>query len=95
METPRSASNDGASHCFSYPLVNSVESGNEVTLDAIDKNNEKQDSDGSKKRRFRHMVTNEADAQSHTVGAIGEASVPPASLPLVMGSEYVMPEQLM
>jgi hypothetical protein len=36
-----------------------------------------------------------ADAQSHTVGAIGEASVPPTSLPLVMGPKYVMPEQLM
>jgi hypothetical protein len=36
-----------------------------------------------------------ADAQSHTVGAIGEASVPPALLPLVMGPEYVMHEQLM
>jgi hypothetical protein len=35
------------------------------------------------------------DAQSHTVRAIGEASVPPASLPFVMGPEYVMPEQLM
>ena len=34
-------------------------------------------------------------AQSHTVGAIGEASVLLASLPLVMGSENVMPEQLM
>jgi hypothetical protein len=33
--------NDGASHYFSYPLVNSIESGNEVTLDAINKNNEK------------------------------------------------------
>jgi hypothetical protein len=41
METSRSAGNDGASHCFSYPLVNSVESGNEVTLQAINKNNEK------------------------------------------------------
>ena len=42
MQTPISAGNDGASHCFSYPLVNSVENGNEVILDAIDKNNEKQ-----------------------------------------------------
>ncbi|KAE8037478.1 hypothetical protein FH972_010064 [Carpinus fangiana] len=41
METHTSAGNDGASHRFSYPLVNSVESGNEVTLDAIDKNSEK------------------------------------------------------
>ncbi|KAE8124454.1 hypothetical protein FH972_019338 [Carpinus fangiana] len=36
-----------------------------------------------------------ADAQSHTVGSIGEASVPPASLALVMGSDSVMPKQLM
>jgi hypothetical protein len=42
METHTSAGNDDASHCFSYPLVNSVESGNEVTLDAVDKNCEKQ-----------------------------------------------------
>jgi hypothetical protein len=41
METHTSTGNDGASHCFSYPLVNSIESGNEVTLDAIDKNSEK------------------------------------------------------
>jgi hypothetical protein len=41
MGTPRSAVNDDASHCFSSPLVNSVESGNEVTLDAINKNDEK------------------------------------------------------
>jgi hypothetical protein len=31
-----------------------------------------------------------ADAQSHIVVAIGEAIVPPASLPLVIGSEYVI-----
>jgi hypothetical protein len=36
-----------------------------------------------------------ADAQSHIVGSIGEASMPPASLALVMGSESVMPKQLM
>ncbi|XP_059431569.1 G-box-binding factor 1-like [Corylus avellana] len=86
MGTPGSAGNDGASHCFSYFLVNSVDSGNEGTLDAIEKNNEKQDSYGRKEG---------ANAQSHTIGAIGEASMPPASLPLVMGSESVMTEQLM
>jgi hypothetical protein len=42
METHTSAGNDDASHCFYYPLVNSVESGNKVTLDAVDKNSEKQ-----------------------------------------------------
>jgi hypothetical protein len=41
MKTLTGAGNDGTLHCFSYPLVNSVESGNEVTLDAINKNNEK------------------------------------------------------
>ncbi|XP_059439636.1 protein FAR1-RELATED SEQUENCE 6-like [Corylus avellana] len=95
MGTPGSACNDSASHCLSSPLANSVDSDNEGTLDAIEKNNEKQDSYGSKKRRFHHMVADGANTQSHTVGAIGEALVPPASLPLVMGSKSVMPEQLM